>query len=480
MAGAPFVIAPRAQVSAQVSLAPAYNTLTSMAALNAVDRLDDADSWFKAKAASLTPQQQRTNRVLFEVLGDALVPQSQADDMYMYLARLQQTDPEKLRDRVLERLRQTPGGSSEAVAAAEQLLDDFETFRERLERTYPGLRFDSQLLHGAHVLLNHPARLRALAVEHIQSLWDTIFRDDWQRSEMLLRAMVVELDKRGFAATTPAETIREFTSRELPPSTAAQLDGVRNIVFVLSPHVGSIASRFGSDDTIWVFVRTLEEVENKDARKIAISRLPIRQAPIKPVELVNPFTALADETRLQILQLLSEGEMLAQDIIARMDLSQSSISRHLKMLVSTGLVLERRGEGANKRYRLDSARIEWIWSALRRILAGQPAEAVPTARDEQALELRRFLDAEGRVVTWPARPRDRDLVLDYLIGHFERGATPTERGREYTEREVNQLLSRWDRSLDPATLRRTLYETRRLARTTDGRRYWVPEREPEA
>jgi len=163
------------------------------------------------------------------------------------------------------------------------------------------------------------------------------------------------------------------------------------------------------------------------------------------------------------------GEMLAQDIIARMDLRQSSISRHLKMLVATGLVLERRAEGANKRYRIDPARVEWIWTALRRVLAGQPAPQA-TARDEQAPELRRFLDAQGRVIIWPARQRDRDLVLDYLASHFEPG-------REYNEPEVNEVFRRWDSSLDPATLRRYMFDTRRLARTADGRRYGVPERE---
>ena len=474
MAGAPFVIAPRTQVSAEAALAPAHNILTSMAALNVVDRLDDADPWLAATAAALDLIRRRNNRLLFEVLGDALVPEKEADDLEMYLTRLQQTRPERLRDRVLERLRPAPGSPAAESASAEALLDDFDTFQDRLGQTYPDVEFDRQLLRQAHRLLNDPLRLRDTAVGHLRSLWDAYFSAEWQRSVMVLRHMVDLLDQRGFAVSTPAETIREFTSREVPPATAAQLEGIRKIVFVLSPHVGSIASRFGSEDTIWVFVRALDAVEGKNARQIAISRLPIRQAPIKAVELVNPFAALADETRLQILQLLAEGEMLAQDIIARMDLSQSSISRHLKMLVSTGLVLERRAEGANKRYRLDPTRVEWIWTALRRLLAGQPA-AEATVRDEQALELRRFLDAEGRVVIWPARQRDRDLVLDYLASHFARGATPTERGREYEEREINHILSRWDRSLDPATLRRILFETRRLARTTDGRSYWVPE-----
>lgn len=472
MAAAPFLIAPRAQVAASAALMPAHNILTSMAALNAVDRLDDADAWIATTAAGLSPEQHRANRLVFEVLGDAVVPQNDPADYYVYFARLQQSTPEVLRDRVLARLVPAAPGDLAPAAALDQVLpDDFDTYRRRVERTYPAAAFDSELLHEAHGLLNDPPRMHAFIVEHIRWLWESFLHAEWQRAEPMLRGMVEELDRRGLAATTPAETIREFTARELPSSMATQLDGVRNVVFVLSPHVGSIASRFGSDDTIWVFVRALEAVEGKTTRSIAVSRLPLRQAPIKPVELVGPFDALADETRLRILQLLAEGEMLAQDIIARMDLSQSSISRHLKMLVSTGLVIERRAEGANKRYRLDPARVDWIWVALRRVLAGQPPTPEPTVRDTQALELRRFLDATGRVVLWPARQRDRDLVLEYLRSHFERG-------REYTEREVNEILRRWDASLDPATLRRRMFELRLLARTVDGRRYWVPEEYP--
>lgn len=54
------------------------------------------------------------------------------------------------------------------------------------------------------------------------------------------------------------------------------------------------------------------------------------------------FRALADPTRRQILQELKSGELSAGDIVARFDISGPSISRHLTILKTAGLVSERR------------------------------------------------------------------------------------------------------------------------------------------
>jgi DNA-binding transcriptional ArsR family regulator len=54
------------------------------------------------------------------------------------------------------------------------------------------------------------------------------------------------------------------------------------------------------------------------------------------------FKALADPTRRQILQDLREGELSAGEIVGRFKISGPSISRHLAILKSAGLVTERR------------------------------------------------------------------------------------------------------------------------------------------
>jgi hypothetical protein len=263
------------------------------------------------------------------------------------------------------------------------------------------------------------------------------------------------LEQRTLPSGTAADTIRAFINRELPDSISAQLDGVRQVIFVLSPHIRLHAARFGSDTTIWVFVLG------------HFNALPLRAAPIKRGELLRPLTALADDTRLHILELLAHHEDLpTQEIIAQLDQSQPNVSRHLKQLIAAGFVAELRGDGAHKRYQLNPKQVESTFWTLRQLLSPENTRtAEADVRASLPEPLRRFLDAGGRVTMWPAKRQSQDLLLGYLASKFEHG-------REYTEREVNALLNQWHSYQDPATLRRALYDARLLDRTPDGARYW--------
>lgn len=50
------------------------------------------------------------------------------------------------------------------------------------------------------------------------------------------------------------------------------------------------------------------------------------------------FKALSDETRLHIIDMLSCSELCAADILASFDLSQSTLSYHMKILIDAGVV----------------------------------------------------------------------------------------------------------------------------------------------
>ena len=65
---------------------------------------------------------------------------------------------------------------------------------------------------------------------------------------------------------------------------------------------------------------------------------------VPPMEnTVQLFKALADETRLRIISLLlTEGELCVCDVIAALQLPQSTISRHLSYLRKTGWVEDRK------------------------------------------------------------------------------------------------------------------------------------------
>ncbi len=69
-------------------------------------------------------------------------------------------------------------------------------------------------------------------------------------------------------------------------------------------------------------------------------------------KLAQTFKALSDETRLRILALLTQGELCVCDLMAILQLPQSTVSRHLAYLRNTALVADRR-EGVWMYYRLE-------------------------------------------------------------------------------------------------------------------------------
>jgi ArsR family transcriptional regulator len=75
------------------------------------------------------------------------------------------------------------------------------------------------------------------------------------------------------------------------------------------------------------------------------------------------FRALGDETRLRILERLSEGEQCVCDLTDALEAGQSLTSHHLKTLKEAGLLRDRR-QGRWIYYSLDPAVIddvqEWV------------------------------------------------------------------------------------------------------------------------
>ena len=58
------------------------------------------------------------------------------------------------------------------------------------------------------------------------------------------------------------------------------------------------------------------------------------------------FRALGDETRLRILEELVAGEAAVSDLTERLEVGQSLMSHHLRILREAGLVVDRRATGA--------------------------------------------------------------------------------------------------------------------------------------
>ncbi|HEX3045244.1 MAG TPA: metalloregulator ArsR/SmtB family transcription factor [Bacillota bacterium] len=86
--------------------------------------------------------------------------------------------------------------------------------------------------------------------------------------------------------------------------------------------------------------------------------------------MVPVFKALADETRLKIIGLLTGGELCACKILEEFQITQPTLSYHMKILVESGLVQGKR-DGAWMRYTLNYARVNALKLSIDQLFAGQ-------------------------------------------------------------------------------------------------------------
>ena len=78
------------------------------------------------------------------------------------------------------------------------------------------------------------------------------------------------------------------------------------------------------------------------------------------------FKAVSDESRLKIINMLSCGEMCACDILEKLNISQSTLSYHMKILTESGLI-DSSKNGSWMRYSVNHSKIEELKTFLSNI-----------------------------------------------------------------------------------------------------------------
>lgn len=392
------------------------------------------DGWLTQAAAQLTPEQHHFNRLLFAAFGTALLPEATTIAFATYLDEL----------------------------AAQPV----EPFHNRLTQAIASLA-PTPIWAEAAPLLSDPQALQQQIVDHLRTLWNGLLAGEWQRHTYTLTGMTHTINELVFSqprwqALNPFAALRFLLQTEPTDEQLAQLAGVRRIVLVWSPHLLAYCNRFGSGDTLWVVRKFDPQMMRRD--------------PLSRAEVLGPISALADETRLRILEWLTEqGEQRAQELIAQLESSQGNVSRHLKQLVGAGFVRERRAGDANKRYELNEAGLRRLFFLLRQLLSNQNAQSVSQQRQtERELHqvrattsplLHGLLDARGRITRWSSKLKDQQAMMEYVLDKFAVE-------RSYSEKEINELLRQWYLDDDFVLLRRSMVDAGLLKRTKDGARYW--------
>jgi ArsR family transcriptional regulator len=133
-----------------------------------------------------------------------------------------------------------------------------------------------------------------------------------------------------------------------------------------------------------------------------------------PAPILERLSALGDQTRTRILALLERSELTVTELASVLQVSQPTVSRHLKTLAAERWV-EARPEGRNRHYRLAPA-LDEPARALWRIVSGQIGDggiyAVDSERARDVLERRRLRSAE-----FFAHAAERwDAVREHIFG----------------------------------------------------------------
>ncbi len=203
----------------------------------------------------------------------------------------------------------------------------------------------------------------------------------------------------------------------------------------------------------------------------------MEQHPQPPILIM--LKALADESRLSMLQLLNEREHTVGDLAERVRLGEPTVSHHLARLREAGLVSLRMA-GNQRYYRLNSGGLARFKKLSAEIEQREPeperieldntwiAELGWEAEDQQVLREYTL----GRQITQiPTKQKKLLVILRWL-------ATLFEPDRLYSEAEVNAVLKS-AYATDYVSLRRELVDFGYLRRERGGGKYWLAPAEPE-
>jgi DNA-binding transcriptional ArsR family regulator len=236
----------------------------------------------------------------------------------------------------------------------DEILASAEAFLDFLSRRFPADHLDPELETHAYAYLVDAPSMHKMITRHLRHMWDTYLADEWRRVKPMLIDAVSAFKQVHLERMNRLEALRYVTGQNVDERRWRPiLEKNPRVIFVPSAHIGPYLGKYHFDDTLGIIF---------GARLPA--GVPFDAPDLNRTEILTRLGALADDTRLRILRLLAEeGEKRSQEIMKRLDLSQSATSRHLSQLRATGYLHSRRCEGANC-YEINGLRIEDTLQAL--------------------------------------------------------------------------------------------------------------------
>jgi DNA-binding transcriptional ArsR family regulator len=348
----------------RVSLEPVRNAIASMMLVARDHEMLGAGAWVAQVREKLTADELFRHKLVVIGFFHAILPDEDFASFPDYLSDLEKSDPVALRDKMLNTYAEICIGCDEKLKAAgvdwDKVLSSPEAYVSFLIERFGKDLVDTDLETKAYEYVIDPPAMRKLIAGYLRWFWNEHLSLEWARSEPILRESVKAFRNANLDNMSRFEMIRYVTGQDLNEDYwGKKLTGIERIIFIPNPHIGPYVTRFHFRDALGVIFGARQP---EDAR--------VRIPELDRAEIVARMSALADDTRLRILQMISENsEMRSQDIIEAVGLSQPSVSRYLTQLTVTGFLQERRVNGA-KAYALNRDRIEKTLKAVHKFILG--------------------------------------------------------------------------------------------------------------
>jgi DNA-binding transcriptional ArsR family regulator len=229
-------------------------------------------------------------------------------------------------------------------------VDDRDAWREFIRPGITRANMDEVI-----DLMLAPEQLKARTVRLIERFWTECYGPEHERALPDLRHAVRQASGRTYPSVESAFT--DLSGHRLPEDVRSALDHVERVTFCPSYHLGDFVQFILYPPELILYFN-IEGSADDSARRSEPAMLP--------EDLLPGLRALSDGTRLRIIGMLREQEMYAQEIVGRLGISQSAVSRHLSVLESAGIV-EVRPDCGMKYYAINAQRVRQIAGTLEQI-----------------------------------------------------------------------------------------------------------------
>jgi ArsR family transcriptional regulator len=282
---------------------------------------------------------------------DALNPDRLDASFDEYLAFLKLQPPQRYQDMAANALVRIyrDRGLNESPPAT----DDPSEWRMFLR---PGITRAS--VDEAAALVTSPEQLKLRTLALLEGFWRQCYQPEFERNLADLQRGV----RFAQALSHPSVqvTFQELTGHRLPSNIDSWFDEVERVVFCPSSHLGSFIQYILYPPSLILYFNAASILRNRPAH-VRMTRA--EDAPLETSEVLDGLRAMSDPSRMRIIEMLRDGELYAQEIVAQLGISQSAVSRHLSTLESADLVTVRPSNGM-KYYAIDRARLRALSSHL--------------------------------------------------------------------------------------------------------------------